>query len=419
MFDPLTSEARSPIIAGLTEACNKLSSVLDMKIGTFTDLQLNEVYIGKDDRCRIYQAPLGNKLWLDDPSPVIRKNGIVITQETDNFTIDFVGGSIAFERGSQLNVTDLVTADASYIIDNSNTISNIIARIDDVSKNAGKFKGYFISYDALTSTLTSASAGDYAIVGGTDNSLYIWNSADKAWKNTFKETDLSDYYTKAETDSLLSQKEANIASHGETESSDNFYYGGRKTWIDMFLKVRNTPLTGLDITDESNVEATDNILSAIGKLQAQVKGYVHDLFGTSAPTESLEGTVGQEYTNTSNGNKYHLVSIEDGNYLWNKYQDSSKSATVTLVSTDWVEETVGEGETAYTIFTQTANVEGVIADGTKQNILTALYPSKENLDVASASPVYCTDQGDGTLTFKAFEISPESDIIFNIEIQNT
>ena len=45
---------------------------------------MSEVYIGTDDRYRIYQVAAGNRLWLSDPAPVIKKNGSVITPVADN-----------------------------------------------------------------------------------------------------------------------------------------------------------------------------------------------------------------------------------------------------------------------------------------------------------------------------------------------
>lgn len=125
MSDPLSTEARSPLIAGLSEAVNKLSGVLDLKTATLTDFPLVEVYISDEDRGRMYQAPLGNKLWLDTPAPVFKKNGTVITPITDNFTIDYVGGSVVFERGYNLLTTDVLTVDATYVVDSSKALEEI------------------------------------------------------------------------------------------------------------------------------------------------------------------------------------------------------------------------------------------------------------------------------------------------------
>ena len=41
--NPLSNEAQSPLIAGLSEGISKLSEILDLKVGTFTDLQLSNI----------------------------------------------------------------------------------------------------------------------------------------------------------------------------------------------------------------------------------------------------------------------------------------------------------------------------------------------------------------------------------------
>lgn len=321
MYDPLTSEARSPLIAGLTEACNKLSSILDLKTSELHDLPLSPIFVSETDKYRIYQAPLGNKLWLETPAPIIKKNGIVITPSSDEFTIDYFGGSISFDNNKQLTEFDFVTADVTCIIDESNKIESLISDITKIGASAKKYRGYYNDFTSLQSLVENPSSGDFAIVGGTDNSIYIWNVTAQKWENTFKVTDLSDYYTKSETDELLDEKENTISQQGTTTSSDNYYYGGRKTWQNVNDKVRNTSLNGFDDSEKNKVTKSDTVLSAVGKLQGQINDYIHDLFGTGAPTTTTAGKIGQDYTNTSTGEKFWLKEIDvDDKYIWVSYQ---------------------------------------------------------------------------------------------------
>lgn len=326
MYDPGTMEARVQWLAGLTEICNKLSGVLNMDTATFEDLTLPEVYISEEDRCRIYQAPLGNKLWLQTPAPVIRKNGITITPETDGFEIDYLGGSIAFNDEYVLQPEDIVTASATYIIDKSLLLDNIRTQINDLAKRTGSFKGNFETLEDLESAYDVAEPGDYAIVQSEDT-IYVWSSSDGAWVDVHKGVDLSDYYSKTQVDGLLDLKENNISAKGETASADMFYYGGRKTWVGLADKVLAVALTGLATDDSTPIEATDTFIEAFGKLQAQIAESGKGLSGLQEPTIVTEGTIGQDYTNLSNGDKYHLVSIEqDGEYTdynWEQYADLS------------------------------------------------------------------------------------------------
>lgn len=129
MQDPLTSEARSAWLAGITEGLNKITNVLNMKTGTLSNYEMSELFISENDRYRIYNLPLGNKVWVSDPAPVFKKNGVVITPAQDNFTIDYLGGSIAFEPFARLTASDVVTVDATYIIADSDTINEINNKI--------------------------------------------------------------------------------------------------------------------------------------------------------------------------------------------------------------------------------------------------------------------------------------------------
>lgn len=338
MYDPLTSEARSPWLAGLTEACYKLSSILDLETDELFDYPLSPV----DDKRRIYQASLGNKLWLDNPEPVVKKNGIVITPTTDNFTINYLGGSVEFDVGPLLTENDFITVDATYIVDSSTTISNILKSIEDIAKSSSNFKGYFQTYEVMISSLGAGSIGNYAIVGGEDNSIYIWNTTTKKWENTFKTTDLSDYYKKLEIDGLLGQKENKISNAVPVTgySTKDYYFGGDKSWVNIFDKVKSVTLSGLNTETTGKIEDTDSVISAFGKLQAQINGYVHDLFASGHPTTETVGEIGQDYTDTSNGDKFHLTAIEDGDYQWTQYGDVlGIKFSLTISTAGWTEKT--------------------------------------------------------------------------------
>lgn len=107
--DPKSSEIRSTHISGLQEAVGKLEESIGLETVAETDIPLTEVFISNDDRCRIYQAPEGKRNWLSSPAPVIKKNGVVIT---DDFEIDYGGGAVIFT--TPISESDIVTADATY-----------------------------------------------------------------------------------------------------------------------------------------------------------------------------------------------------------------------------------------------------------------------------------------------------------------
>lgn len=403
-FDPLTTEARSPLIAGITDALNKISSVLDMKTSTLSDSPLTEVYISADDRYRIYQASIGNKIWLASPAPVIKKNGEVITESSDNFSIDYLGGSVAFSEGFTLTESDLLSVSCTYIVEGSNAFDSLESSINNALETIEQYKGYYSSYDELSTSVTSANPGDFAVVGGTENNFYLWNSTTSKWEAVFKETDLSNYYDKSDTDNLLGQKEPTIAKHGDTDASDNYYYGGRKTWVEILSKIRNAQLTGLSTETGGSISETDTIVSAMGKLQKQITDSIPPILGTGAPSDSTSGVIGQEYINQSNGDKYHLVSIQDGTYNWQRHPYVSREFTVTLSASGWVENS------------QTVSNDYFLSDG----YCYLAIPSKDSTSYYATCGIETEDvTTNGSMTFTCSEV-PDTELtvyIVRLEVQ--
>jgi hypothetical protein len=107
--DPQTSEIRSTQISGIQESLGKIEDILDMQLQAETGVPLTEVYISVEDRYRIYQAPAGKQNWAASPAPIIKKNGVAISE---GFTIDYTGGAIIVSPSAIS--TDVFTADVSY-----------------------------------------------------------------------------------------------------------------------------------------------------------------------------------------------------------------------------------------------------------------------------------------------------------------
>lgn len=317
--NPGSTEIQSPLIAGITEALGKISSVLNLETKTIEDLQLQAVTIDNSDenKNRIYEASSGNRLWLTEPAPVFKKNGEKISQDTEQFTVDYVGGSITFPEEKKPSDGDKITVSATCIIATSETIDAINSLLNSVKENSDKYKGNYDSLSALQLAHSSAKNGDFAIVF-SPLAVYAWKN--DGWYDTRSIEDLSNYYQKQETDELLDKKEPVINQNGSSATDDNYYYGGRKTWQDLFAKVRSVTLTGLSTASDAVVTASDTILAAIGKLQAQVSKATEKAYlsGTGEPTSSTKGVVGQRYVNTSNGDVYTCTSSDGETYTWTR-----------------------------------------------------------------------------------------------------
>lgn len=268
--NPLSNEAQSPLIAGLSEGISKISEVLNMEVGEFSDLPLSNIYISTEDKNRIYEAPETKRLWLNSPNVVIKKNGVAIQPETRHFSIDYVGGSVSFESGYTLNDGDVITATANYITAASKTISDISTLLNTTNSLALRYKGFYSDVNTLTAELPNGTAGEFAFVATPYFAFFAWDNETSVWKNTQSIEELNSFYTKDEINNILNEKEPKITAKGDTANDDNYYWGGRKSWIDIFTKVRTTLLTGLLTTTNSAIEATDTVLEALGKLQAQI-----------------------------------------------------------------------------------------------------------------------------------------------------
>lgn len=354
--DPGSNEAQSPLIAGITEGLNKLSKILNLKTSTLVDEPLNNVPIEDDDKNRIYQANNGKRLWLSYPAPTFKKNGEVITQSTGQFSIDYIGGSISFSDLSRLQDSDTVTVSCTYIVDGSEKIDEISSDITSLENTAYHYKGSYETLIALQDTHPSSENGDFAIVLDV-GAVFVWKNTE--WKNSQSIEDLSKYYTKEESDNLLNQKEPKISPQGSSSDSDNYYLGGRKTWIELFSKIRSATLTGLSTSDNSKVIETDTLLSAIGKLQSQILGIGDKDFlsSNSNPTTSTKGVVGQRYVNNSNGTWFTCVSSEEDNYVWVEGQnklESLKNPNALTLQLNGSNDKIYDGSEAQT-FNVTAN----------------------------------------------------------------
>ena len=69
-----------------------------------------------------------------------------------------------------------------------------------------------------------------------------------------------------------------------TSGTTSDYWRGDKTWRNFFADVRAATLTGLSTAVNAVVTAADTVLSAIGKLQAQVTGLASSKLDVAAPS---------------------------------------------------------------------------------------------------------------------------------------
>lgn len=389
-YDPRDSEILSPLMAGFSEGLGVLSEILNLNTKTIKGVALEKLtWINSEGHTvlgMLYQAPQGNKLWLTTPYPVIRKNGTIITESADHFTIDPIGGGLFFEEQYALLEDDEVTVDATVVTPSSQALYSILQDISDLKTKAAHDKGYYANPSALEEAVPTGADGDYAIVGTTDT-IWLWDTDTQSWVDSHKATDLSNYYTKGETDNLLSQKEPNISAKGSDTASDNFYYGGRKQWIDLLYKVRNTALSGLDTSTAQTIAATDTILAAMGKLQAQI---TQNSTEVSEDIAAIESDIADLQTNKAD-----------------KTELPNKVISVTLTTAGW-----------------TSSVDGIYSQGITNSAITAnmklnlALASNEMMKTLADAGVYglTAVNDNGTASVLAYGEQPTMEIPVQIEL---
>lgn len=209
--DPKDGEANSPLIAGITEGLKKISQVLNMEIQTLVDSPMEKVpyYDDNGDEINVlYQSPAGNKCWLPSPPPIIKKNGIALTEST--YTIDYVGGSIFFSRNSQQLDSDVFTVDVTIIKPSSAVLNESNEKIEDLVSSTASYKGYYETLDELKVAYPRSNLGDFAIIGGDIDTIAVWDKESNDWKMITSDIDLSGYYTKAEVENIKTNLQNNI-----------------------------------------------------------------------------------------------------------------------------------------------------------------------------------------------------------------
>ena len=117
----------------------------------------------------------------------------------------------------------------NVILSKSWAVGGTGTRVDEDNNNAKYFAeqaqgiaqgamGYYTTPEALKAAHPTSNVGFWAIIGSTD-SIWVWDDASNDWIDTHKKTDLSDYYTKSQTETIIDHKYTAIFSANNWTSS--------------------------------------------------------------------------------------------------------------------------------------------------------------------------------------------------------
>lgn len=304
---------------------------------------------------------------------------------------------------------------------------DIINDISELKTKASHDKGYYATVEELKEQHATAVVGDFALIGSTDT-LWVWDDGTSQWVDSHKATDLSNYYTKPQTDNLLKQKEPNINPKGDSAADDNFYYGGRKQWIDLLYKVRNTVLSGLDTSTKEIITATDTVIGALGKLQAQVT----DTNSTvSTHTEKINSLTQADIEIKNSIKEVEKKNTEQDQTITNiQSKDTEQDEKITGLEQGKADKT----ELPNKVFTATLSVEGwnLLSEGIySQSITNSSVTATDKLNVAPTTDGFIKEMIDagivglvakndnGTLSVLAYGEKPKQEITVSVEIVPT
>ena len=104
----------------------------------------------------------------------------------------------------------------NVILSKSWAVGGTGTRVDEDNNNAKYFAeqaqsiaqgalGYYTTPEALRTAHPTSRVGFWAIVGSTD-SVWVWDDETNDWVDTHKKTDLSNYYTKPQTEAIITHK---------------------------------------------------------------------------------------------------------------------------------------------------------------------------------------------------------------------
>lgn len=83
-------------------------------------------------------------------------------------------------------------------------------------------KGWYPSAEALAAAHPTGQNGDWALVGGNIDTIWMWDGDGAAWKNTNQQIDLSNYYTKTQADTKFLQPTGTMVIYAGANAPDGW-----------------------------------------------------------------------------------------------------------------------------------------------------------------------------------------------------
>lgn len=190
--DLRTEDILAAHISGIQHSINKIEQILNLKTASKTAQLLTPVTDQLDPSMhyRIYEGTDRN--WLEAPAPVIKRNGTVVP--SSEYIIQPAYGVVVFHV--QQSPSDSITADYTYVINQSTKIESIDSSISSLQTNIGN--------------LQTSINGVQSSVNNLQTSITNLQSTDTSYNNRITALENAQYFK----DYFLSHKVGGYKSHG-------------------------------------------------------------------------------------------------------------------------------------------------------------------------------------------------------------
>ena len=147
-----------------------------------------------------FYTAAGDKLtsftWLLKVEQSVLTDATIVSSDYYNVLTAAIATTLEYRDAAATSATAAQTAQTAAEAEAAAAAASAALALQISQQN----KGWYPSATALTAAHPTGQNGDWALVGGDIDTIWMWDSDSSAWKNTHQQTDLSNYYTKTQAD---------------------------------------------------------------------------------------------------------------------------------------------------------------------------------------------------------------------------
>lgn len=222
-------------------------------------------------------------------------------------------------------------ASASAAAESAEAAEEAAALAQQVSQGA---VGYYETPAALRAAHAAAQAGNWAILGSTDT-IWVWDTATNTWVDSHQKTDLSDYYTKSQTDEKIAVGNAASATKLATAraidgvnfngTADITHYGSCSTAAGTAAKA--VAVTGFKLVTGAQVTVKFTVTNTASNPTLNVNSTgAKAIYYRGAAIAKGYLVANHTYDFRYNGTQYELVGDIDTNTTYSGMTGATASA---------------------------------------------------------------------------------------------